>query len=119
MKLEIEVHESDVVDQTEYAERLRAYAGGFREDRPSGFELAGKASNGKCPVKDPKGRGGVFNLENLTIEWDDGEEYDVGWRINEIGYTLIDVAEDFGSSSLMWGVDNSGGEPTNVLFGIN
>lgn len=113
MKLEVEVNELDVIGQPSYAyELLKSVVGVEATEEP--------AHDGKCKVVDDRGIKGVLDLMNLTIELENGEETDVNQQVLDSGRTMLDIYDDLGPySALVWGVDTSGGEPVNVLFGVN
>ena len=109
MKLEIEVSENDIIDQNEYADWYLKNSG-------TDIKRINKAEDGKCCVIE-HGVKGTFNLLDLTIEWDDGQETDISALATEAG-AWAGPYEDFDCTTMMWGKDTSGGEPINVLFGV-
>lgn len=112
MNLKIEVSESNIIDQNEYADWYLKNSG-------TDIKRINKAEDGKCRVKDESGAEGTFDLISVSIEWDDEtrEETDISVLATEAG-AWAGPYEDFDCSAMMWGENTSGGKPVNVLFGI-
>lgn len=110
MKLEIEVSESDIIDQNEYADWYLSRAN---------LKRVGEAENGMCHCVDKDGNGGSLDLQTAVVAWDDEKREDTNCEeiASDNGY-WAGPAEDFDCIAFVWGVDTSGGEPVNVLFGI-
>ena len=111
MEMIINISESDIIDKNEYADWFcsRLY-----------WKRLGEVEYSKCDIKDDEsGRLGSFEIDSLTVEWDDGEETDVEDEIKVSGYSLADVCDDFDCSAIMCGETTDGGEPDMVFFGVD
>lgn len=106
MKVEIEIDKTDIVDQTEYADRyLKAL----------NYKRVGPVSiYGDCPVESETNVHGNFDLIALSIEWDNGD-------ITDITQVMIDngdfnaLEEDFDVGRFVWGTIKEDGINIAVL----
>jgi hypothetical protein len=111
MKIEIEIDDNNIIDQNDYAD--------WYLDKTRFNRVGNVNNNSKCKIYSEYDGLGIFDLKNLTIKWDNGNEESIVEILLDMDEWDIPAEQYFEVGKFAWGVSRKNGQTKNILYGVN